>query len=1027
MSLSANEFDSFLQTICESNGISEERFVHNNESITRIEMFMYNITHLRGFDRFRNLRQLEILQQTISSVSELNGLDKLCDLTISETNIESIQTLSHLTSLERLNLSCNKITSLEGLSSLSRLEHLWLHENKIQSLHGICNNTRLRVLNIAANRIKNLQQHLDCLNSLENLNLAANKICHYDDLEPLSALPHLSTLCFSDPNFGANPICSYPNYVSVSLGIVRQIRVFDGNSVTEEMRMAAQISLLKRRMYCNLREKVVHRLAEQQIVKHQKIIQEKIESLDSIIKQSSVYLHELEYASYISSKPACEHLYFSKFKAPLPTEPISEIFSNLQNFFRNRFRQIEDLSRRFIDFSASMKSTRDILIRRLQIEIETAGSVRFEDLSPKDALYQLCNNYLRIFFDESVFAAQRIVGIHPLRIVRLYSKNLRQKLEALNDMPLAGNSTGRQFPFEYMIFPLEHAAFADVVRLMEGGFMDKQDFDQAVSPVSLFRSLHAFDMRTGLVLDHWKSRRQLLLVRVYMRKHPLESIPLHTVRAGKTAPTATPASHHDGDLFMETSLEIPGSKTYLVYEDSILIPEFYVEYNYIQTKNEAYSRSKGLLASSQSTSSDLKTSKSLNSMAPSMSDLGVTDNLNHNFHTTIKQIFQTIADSFMDDLDKVLEPFEGLWSKVQKLTKIGISFFPKPIMSSEVLLQAVDTGGLEMLVSINLNNSNVKKIDALAGLSQLRYLLLANNQISSLEFLNDLPRLERLDLGFNSIIKLAGLKGLPNLITLSLEYNHLKRLEEVNYLKRFLPHTKALLVRGNPFSAHRDYVAYIVKRMDELEFLDENPVSPTMGESAAEISFTLLPNAIKEAAYSRIRSFPMTSSLNWQLPYPSHGRNTDTWWRSVVELDLSHGHIRKLANLEKLAHMRRLNLTGNQITKIEGLDSCVALEDLLLAENKISKIENIFGLTNLQKLDLSSNEVHSLSTFERLPITQLSIDCNHIVSLKGIMCLENLIEIYAGNNHISCLKEISNLRPLANLLILDIAGNPVEQ
>lgn len=68
----------------------------------------------------------------------------------------------------------------------------------------------------------------------------------------------------------------------------------------------------------------------------------------------------------------------------------------------------------------------------------------------------------------------------------------------------------------------------------------------------------------------------------------------------------------------------------------------------------------------------------------------------------------------------------------------------------------------------------------------------------------------------------------------------------------------------------------------------------------------------------------------------------------TTELDLNHGRIGKLQNLEPLVCIERLYLRWNLITKIENLQTLVTLLELELYDNQITKIENLDALVNLQ-------------------------------------------------------------------------------
>lgn len=68
----------------------------------------------------------------------------------------------------------------------------------------------------------------------------------------------------------------------------------------------------------------------------------------------------------------------------------------------------------------------------------------------------------------------------------------------------------------------------------------------------------------------------------------------------------------------------------------------------------------------------------------------------------------------------------------------------------------------------------------------------------------------------------------------------------------------------------------------------------------------------------------------------------------TIELDLNHGRIGRIENLEPLECIERLYLRWNLIKKIENLDTLHTLVELELYDNQVSKIENLDSLVNLE-------------------------------------------------------------------------------
>ena len=69
---------------------------------------------------------------------------------------------------------------------------------------------------------------------------------------------------------------------------------------------------------------------------------------------------------------------------------------------------------------------------------------------------------------------------------------------------------------------------------------------------------------------------------------------------------------------------------------------------------------------------------------------------------------------------------------------------------------------------------------------------------------------------------------------------------------------------------------------------------------------------------------------------------------NATEVDLNHGRIAKLENLECLTQVEGLYLRWNLIKKIENIGMLTTLKELELYDNQITEIENLHTLVNLE-------------------------------------------------------------------------------
>ena len=86
---------------------------------------------------------------------------------------------------------------------------------------------------------------------------------------------------------------------------------------------------------------------------------------------------------------------------------------------------------------------------------------------------------------------------------------------------------------------------------------------------------------------------------------------------------------------------------------------------------------------------------------------------------------------------------------------------------------------------------------------------------------------------------------------------------------------------------------------------------------------------------------------------------------TITDLDLNHGRIGKIENLEPLTQLETLSLRWNLIKQIENL-SCLGatLTELELYDNQITKLENLDSLVHLEVLDVSQLVMNRLQILE---------------------------------------------------------------
>ena len=89
----------------------------------------------------------------------------------------------------------------------------------------------------------------------------------------------------------------------------------------------------------------------------------------------------------------------------------------------------------------------------------------------------------------------------------------------------------------------------------------------------------------------------------------------------------------------------------------------------------------------------------------------------------------------------------------------------------------------------------------------------------------------------------------------------------------------------------------------------------------------------------------------------------------TFDLDLNHGRIGKIENLDGLTQLETLSLRWNLIKKIENLNSLGAtLRELELYDNQIDTLEHLDALVNLDILDVSHNRIRKIEGLSHIQL-----------------------------------------------------------
>ena len=163
----------------ESLNILIESITYKNEKIyvKKGKLYLANrdikdIFEIKGLDKLKNLRELNLFGNEILEIKNLENLINLEILDLRKNNIKEIKGLENFKYLYDLNLNYNQILEIKGLEMLKNLVKLHLDFNQISEIKGLENLRNLKKLYLNYNQIKEIKG----LENLENLNvLTINK------------------------------------------------------------------------------------------------------------------------------------------------------------------------------------------------------------------------------------------------------------------------------------------------------------------------------------------------------------------------------------------------------------------------------------------------------------------------------------------------------------------------------------------------------------------------------------------------------------------------------------------------------------------------------------------------------------------------------------------------------------------------------------------------------------------------------------------------------------------------------------
>ncbi|KAI9104748.1 hypothetical protein DFS34DRAFT_575701 [Phlyctochytrium arcticum] len=960
-------------------------------------MCFYNLSKLAGFQHFPALQSMCIIAQDIDEIEALEACPSLEKLWICETGVTRIKNLQHLTELRELYLYGNRIQRIEGLDYCQKLEKLWLSDNGISVLENLQRLSKLKVLHMGNNKIMSVGDALDENTNIEELNISGNLISSFREVLFFARLPKLTSLCLSDPNFADNPICSLCNYQTHVIYHLPKLRWLDTLEVTEESRRIINSTVMKKRMYYNMRIRTIKRntnfllkLLDVRTGTEQSRIEADVRCLVERVKKV-----QKRYDDHLLESPAAN--------STQPTslaKVLSDAKYRLRQFVEIKTRTLNRLHLHKDQVHLQIIQQSDMAIRKLLLELETGGNVRFEDGHRDDPWMQECDELISTFLTRGRDADDnKRVQVH--RVSRLHNRFLKNNFESkLNQRPDIERES-----FRYLSFQSHDENFEDLFSVIEYGFPDEN-----VTQLHNYLDWEDFgaEENLGEVQGPRKKLRQALLVKAYTLDSAQSLDVLAMLHANSPALQNKDCIYQDLPGKLSSMDDTEPRRKYVFTDRHLLLPEFFVEYS-VETDLDRLTTKAEKVMMNMAFSNKLAQAGMPGHFMDAIKKLPESASVNPGVH------------------DMSLPTIEAQYPEV-KITEDLVIFprasFASPLPSNPAVVQF-----------LNLTNSSQKTIDNCAAFVHITILKLSNCGLKSVPPLA-FPKLEKLDLSFNSITTLDKLVVKDvNLQHLDVAGNLIEDRGGLSALYELANSLTVLDTRFNGVCKSKSYRRYICQKLPNIQRLDGILCKPKEEESHANMDLKAIidhastqPHLFRPLSVRTQTGYGFSAAQNeyWRLAHCPH-LHESVMVEAITTLELDGCYLFDLNALpDGLVNLRWASFRNNSIRDVSKLAQYPLLEELSLENNEIESIDPLTALTGLIKLDVSINRISSIDCareFQSLML--LSLENNSIRSLRPLTELPTLMEFYCGNNSIEDLLSIFPLKELPRLIILDFTGNAV--
>lgn len=377
--------------------------------------------------------------------------------------------------------------------------------------------------------------------------------------------------------------------------------------------------------------------------------------------------------------------------------------------------------------------------------------------------------------------------------------------------------------------------------------------------------------------------------------------------------------------------------------------------------------------------------------------------------TTLDISGREITDEEFDDLQEALAGC-NIISDDPTATVTEISLGGQTFTSDVTELDLSNSGLTDIsalaectkLERLNLSGNGITSISALASMPGLKSLDISNNSVTSLSPLISLTSLESLNASGNQIATLSALAGHTALTTLNLDNNPLSGIEALSGLTGLT--TLSLRSAGID-----DADMAVLQTLTGLTSLDLDGNDGISAE-AADALRAALPNCsitIPDGVYS--------------VSLGNGSYETD-----AAYVDASGQEVASLQGVQHFTNLQVLVLNRNPGIDISGASELLtSVQSLSLADCGLTDVSALSGLTQLLTLDLMLNDIADISPLRYLTgLTELHLSMNE--RLEDISPLSTLTSLTTLSLNGTSVTDLSPISGLTSLEVLDIEGCEIE-